>query len=188
MAAKKKAAKAGKGAFAAGKAAKSNPYLHRLAEDEDLRENLKNAFESARTAIDRIGGKGAATALIDDKKTRNELKEAAHSLREAADTLRGAKKKKKARRRGSFLIVALVGGGLALALNEDLRKRALDMLFGAEEEFEYTPSTASGDAGAGSTSPPPTATGGEVSTPATTTSVGSESGDGEAPSGPVGTS
>jgi hypothetical protein len=34
-----------------------------------------------------------------------------------------------------------VGAGLALALSEDLRKKALDALFGAEEEFEYTAST-----------------------------------------------
>jgi hypothetical protein len=34
-----------------------------------------------------------------------------------------------------------VGGGLALALSEGLRKKVLDALFGAEEEFEYTSST-----------------------------------------------
>jgi hypothetical protein len=31
--------------------------------------------------------------------------------------------------------------GLALALSEDLRKKVLDALFGAEEEFEYTSTT-----------------------------------------------
>ena len=38
--------------------------------------------------------------------------------------------------------LALVGGGLALAISEDLRKKVLDALFGAEEEFEYTSTTA----------------------------------------------
>ncbi len=37
--------------------------------------------------------------------------------------------------------LALVGGALALALSEGLRKKVLDALFGAEEEFEYTAST-----------------------------------------------
>ena len=37
--------------------------------------------------------------------------------------------------------MGIVGGGLALALSEDLRKKVLDALFGAEEEFEYTSST-----------------------------------------------
>jgi hypothetical protein len=36
----------------------------------------------------------------------------------------------------------VVGAGLALAVSEDLRKKVLDALFGAEEEFEYTSTTA----------------------------------------------
>ncbi|MEA2298986.1 MAG: hypothetical protein QOF77_1922 [Solirubrobacteraceae bacterium] len=31
--------------------------------------------------------------------------------------------------------------GVAVALNEQLRNRVLDLLFGAEEEFDYTPTT-----------------------------------------------
>jgi hypothetical protein len=37
--------------------------------------------------------------------------------------------------------MALIGGGIALAASEGLRKKVLDALFGAEEEFEYTSST-----------------------------------------------
>ena len=36
-------------------------------------------------------------------------------------------------------MIVLIGGGLALAGSEDLRSKVLDALFGAEEEFEYTP-------------------------------------------------
>jgi hypothetical protein len=138
MAAKKKAAKAGAGAYAAGKAVRSNEYVQRFIEDEELRENVRNAFVSAKKAYGRINGKGPVKAL-DDKKVQRELKEAASSLKDAADSLRGGKKKK--RRKGRLLLIALVGAGLALALSEDLRKKALDALFGAEEEFEYTAST-----------------------------------------------
>jgi hypothetical protein len=138
MAAKKKAAKAGAGAFAAGQAVRSNPYVQRLMEDEELRENLRNAFVSAKKAYGRINGKGPAKAL-DDKKVQRELKNAASSLKDASDSLRGGRKRK--RRKGRLLLLALVGAGLALALSEDLRKKALDALFGAEEEFEYTAST-----------------------------------------------
>src|SRR5215210_982322 len=142
MAAKKKAAKAGAGAVAAGKAVRSNDYVQRLVEDEELRDNLRTAFRSARKAYSRMAnGKGPVKALTEDKKTQKELREAASSLREAADTLRGAKKKKRRGRFGKLLVVTLVGGGLALALSEDLRKKVLDALFGAEEEFEYTAST-----------------------------------------------
>jgi adenylosuccinate synthase len=140
MAAKKKAAKAGAGAVAAGNAVRSNEYVQRLVEDEDLRDNLRTAFDSARKAYARINGKGPMKALTEDKKTQKELKEAASSLRDAAEALRGGKKKRK-RRFGKLLLVGIVGGGLALALSEDLRKKALDALFGAEEEFEYTSST-----------------------------------------------
>jgi adenylosuccinate synthase len=150
---KKKAAKAGAGAVAAGKAARSNPYVQRIVQDDDLRENLRTAYESARKAYERMSnGKGPAKAILDDKKTQRELKEAATSLREAADTLRGAKAKKK--RRGGKLILLLVGAGAALALSEGLRKKVLDALFGAEEEFEYTSTTSS----AGSTAQPAGAT------------------------------
>jgi adenylosuccinate synthase len=138
MGAKKKAAKAGAGAFAAGKAVRSNEYVQRVIEDEELRENVRNAFTSAKKAYERINGKGPAKAL-DDKKVQRELKDAAGSLKDAAVSLRGGKKRKS--RKGRLLLVALVGAGLALALSEDLRKKALDALFGAEEEFEYTSST-----------------------------------------------
>jgi adenylosuccinate synthase len=139
MAAKKKAAKAGAGAFAAGKAARSNPYVNQLIADDELRDNLRTAFESARKAYGRINGKGPVKALTEDKKVQKELREAATSLRDAAETLRGAKSRKK--RGGRKLMVVLVGAGLALALSEGLRKKVLDALFGAEEEFEYTSTT-----------------------------------------------
>jgi adenylosuccinate synthase len=138
MAAKKKAAKAGAGAYAAGKAVRENEYVQRLMEDEELRENLRNAFTSAKKAYGRINGKGPAKAL-DDKKVQRELKDAAGSLKDAAESLRGGKKKKN--RFGRLLLVGVVGAGLALALSEDLRKKVLEALFGAEEEFEYTAST-----------------------------------------------
>jgi hypothetical protein len=138
MAAKKKAAKAGAGAYAAGKAVRSNPYVQRLIEDEELRDNLRNAYTSAKKAYGRVNGKGPAKAL-DDKKVQRELKDAASSLKDAADSLRGSKKRK--RGKGRLLLIGAVGAGLALALSEGLRKKALDALFGAEEEFEYTAST-----------------------------------------------
>ena len=138
---KQQAAKVGAGAVAAGRAARSNPYLQTLIEDEQVRDDLRTAVDSARKAFDRMSnGKGPAKALMDDKKVQKELKEAATSLRDAAETLRGAKRRPKRKRRGGMLLV-LIGVGAALALSEDLRKKVLDALFGAEEEFEYTGST-----------------------------------------------
>ena len=50
MAAKKKAAKAG----AAAVAVKNSPYVQRVIEDEELRQNLWQAYESARDAASRL--------------------------------------------------------------------------------------------------------------------------------------
>ena len=141
MAAKKKAVKAGAGAYAAGKAVRSNTYVQRLVEDDELRDNLRNAFDSARKAYSRMSnGKGPVKAVTEDKKVQRELRDAATSLKDAADSLRNGKKKKK-RGKGRLLLMALIGGGIALAASEGLRKKVLDALFGAEEEFEYTAST-----------------------------------------------
>jgi hypothetical protein len=137
---KKKAAKAGAGAVGAAQAARSNPYVQRVIEDDELRDNLRTAYDSAKNAYTRMSnGKGPAKALLDDKKTQKELKEAASSLKEAADSLRGGKKKSGGKGKG--LLLLLVGAGAALALSEGLRKKVLDTLFGAEEEFEYTSTT-----------------------------------------------
>jgi hypothetical protein len=153
MAAKKKAAQAGAGAFAAGKAVRSNAYVQRLVEDEELRDNLRSAFESARKAYTRMSnGKGPVRAVTEDKKVQRELRDAATSLKDAADSLRGTKRKK--RGRGRLLLLALIGGAVALATSEGLRKKVLDALFGAEEEFEYT----------GSTTPQPSSTSEPVGT------------------------
>ena len=141
MAAKRRAAKYGAGAVAAGQAVRSNTYVQRLIEDDELRANLRTAYESARKAYTRMSnGKGPVRSLTEDKKVQRELKDAASSLREAADSIRGSRKRK-SKRRGRLLIVGLVGAGLALALSEGLRKKVLDALFGAEEEFEYTSTT-----------------------------------------------
>src|SRR5918997_1581031 len=120
MAAKKKAAKAGAGAYAAGKAVRSNTYVQRLVEDDELRENLRSAFDSARKAYTRMSnGKGPVKAVTEDKKVQRELREAATFLKDAADSLRGAKRKK--RGKGRLLLMALVGGGGALAPGEGPR-------------------------------------------------------------------
>jgi hypothetical protein len=139
---KKRSAAAGAGAVAAGKAVRENPYVQRLVEDEELRENLRTAFESARKAYTRMSnGKGPVKAITEDKKTQKQLREAAASLNDAAKSLRGAKPSSKKRRRRSGLLLLLIGAGLALALSESLRSKVLDALFGSEEEFEYSSTT-----------------------------------------------
>ena len=137
MAAKKKAAKAG----AAAVALKDSPYVQRLVEDEELRENIMEAYESLKKAYGRLSnGKAPAKALMDDKKLQKDLRSAAISLRDAGEALREGPIRKK-RHWGRRLLILAVGAGLALALSEGLRQKVLDLLFGAEEEFDYSSTT-----------------------------------------------
>lgn len=140
MAKKSKAAKATAGTAVAG----ASPYVQRLIQDEELRENLRTAYESGRTAYGRLNnGKAPAKALLDDKKLHRELQTAADALRDASDALRdGPKKKKRKGGLGRLLLLTLIGGGVALGVSEGLRNKVLDLLFGAEEEFDYTSTTA----------------------------------------------
>ena len=137
----KKAAGAAAGAYTA---ARSNPYVQRLIADEELRSNLRDAYEAARHAYGRVTKNGKpAKRLMDDKKVQRDLRNAADSLREASEQLRGQRKRKG--RLGKLLLLGIVGAGLALVFSEGARKTVMDTLFGAEEEFEYTSTTSGGN-------------------------------------------
>ena len=146
--AKKKKAAAAAGAVTA---ARSNPYVQRVIEDDDLRDNVRVAFEAARDAYERLSnGKAPAKVLTDDKKFHKDLHTAAEALKDAGSSLREGPKKKRKGGLGRKLLLLAVAGGLALAVSGDLRSKVLDALFGAEEEFEYTSTTtSSASSGAG---------------------------------------
>jgi hypothetical protein len=140
--AKKKAQKA---------AGSARPYVQRIAQDEDLRDNILQAYESARKAYNRLSnGKSPSKQIFDDKKLQKEIKNAAGSIKDASVALREPPKK----RRGGFgkvLLVGIAGAGVALAVSEGLRKKVLDTLFGAEEEFEYSSTTTANAQSSGAT-------------------------------------
>ena len=120
----------------------SNDYVRRLIEDQELRDSIREAYDAGRSAYGRLQKqKRPASALMDDKKVHRELRDAAESLREASDRLRG-RRERKGSGLGKLLLLGIVGAAAALILSEDLRKAVLDRLFGAEEEFEYTSTTA----------------------------------------------
>ena len=51
------------------------------------------------------------------------------------------KKRKSGGGLGRIVLLGVVGTAVALVVSEGLRKKVLDALFGAEEEFEYTSTT-----------------------------------------------
>jgi hypothetical protein len=126
-------------------AAQGERYVQRLLEDEQLRARLLGAYASARSAYGRLAnGKGPTHALFEDPKLQQELIDAATALRDASASLietGSAKPARRKRGRRRSLRVLLVGGVLAFALSSDLRKKVLDLMFGAEETFDYSSTT-----------------------------------------------
>lgn len=146
-----KKSKAGKAAGAAGgaySAARSNEYVQRLVDDEELRDSLRDAYDAAHSAYGRVTGnrQGPVKAVASDKKAQKELRRAADALRDATEQLRGEKKKKG--RFGKVLLLGAVGVGVTLAVSEGARKAVMDTLFGAEEEFEYSSTTSTNSSSA----------------------------------------
>jgi hypothetical protein len=127
----------------ATEAVRDNEYLRRLVEDEELRESLLAAYGAARSAYGRVSnGKPLTKALLEDRKLKRELAEAAGALREASISLTEPKRKRK--RKGGIgraMLLLIVGAVLAIALSEDVRSKVLDLLFGSEEEFDYSSTT-----------------------------------------------
>jgi hypothetical protein len=121
---------------------KAAPYIQRIVQDAKLRENVRTAYDSSRSAYSRLSnGKAPAKALLEDKKLQRDLQHAVVALREATDALTEAPKKsaRKGMGFGRKVMIAGLGFGLALVASESLRTKVLDMIFGKEEEFEYTP-------------------------------------------------
>jgi hypothetical protein len=130
-------------AKAAAEGALGNQYVQRFVQDEELRANVRDALDNARSAYARLNnGKSASKVVMEDKRFQKDVKNAADAFKEAGSALRDGPKRKRRGGFGKLLLLGLVGGGLAIALSEDVRNKVLDLLFGKEEEFDYTSTTA----------------------------------------------
>ena len=120
-------------------------FVKRILEDEELRGNLASAYGAARNVYGRVtNGKSGTWDLLEDRDLQRELTHVAASLRDASGALREPTRspRKRRRRRGRSLLFFAVLGVLAITLSEGLRTKVLDLLFGAEEEFDYSSTTA----------------------------------------------
>ena len=116
------------------------PYVERAIRDEELRENVRNAFESARSIYNELVGNrgvtGMATRVATDKDIQDELRATITELRKAADRVQGKEEHKG--RAGGLLLVGIALGVLFNPLTgAATRKWLSDRLFGGGDDFTY---------------------------------------------------
>jgi hypothetical protein len=126
------------------------PYVDRALHDEELRDNLRSAYASARSIYDELIGKrgvtGVATRVATDKDIQDELRSTIADLRKAADRVQGKEPHKS--RNGFLLLLGIVLGLLFNPMTgESTRKWLSDRLFGGGDDFTYQGGNGSGNGG-----------------------------------------
>ena len=125
----------------AGAAESVKPYIERAVSDEELRQNVKNAFEAARDIYTQlVGPRGVvplATRVATDQDIQDNLRKAIDELRHAADRLQGKEDHK-----GRNTTLLLTGIALGILFNPitgaETRRFLKDKLFGGgSDEFGY---------------------------------------------------
>jgi hypothetical protein len=116
------------------------PYVQRAIKDEELRENLRSAYATAREVYDELMGNrgvsGVATKVANDKEIQDQLRSAIQDLRSAANRIQGEDTHKG--RNSSLLLVGIALGILFNPVTGPETRRWLkDRIFGEDEEFGY---------------------------------------------------
>jgi hypothetical protein len=126
----------------------AKPYVQRALQDEELRENLRSAFASARDVYDELLGNrgvtGIATKVASDEDIQEQLRSAIQDLRKAADRIQGHERHKS--RNSTLLLAGIVVGILFNPLTGPETRRWLkDRIFGEDEEFGFGGGGSSGN-------------------------------------------
>jgi hypothetical protein len=103
--------------------ARAAPYVERLAGNEYLQENLREAAANLRAAYARASKR--KVDAVDDRVVKRRLRKAGESLSEArAALLTGRAKPKRSKKRAVIVVLAGVGiaGAVAIALDDELRR------------------------------------------------------------------
>lgn len=118
--------------------------VRNLLENQDLHEDLKQLADAAKHAYARVASNGPQ-ALLQDKKVHSDLRAASGAAAGAKERLGKPAKKK----RGGFfrlMLLGTMGAAAAVAFVPSLRSKALDVVFGPEEELDYSTASPNGAA------------------------------------------
>jgi hypothetical protein len=127
-------------------ASSARPYVERALRDKELRDNIRNAFFSARAVYDELASRrkvsDAASRLAQDKEIQDELRNAIDEIRNAAGRVKGVKhgspEPARAARNGLLLLFGIAIGILINPITGPAVRRALARkLFGSGNGFVY---------------------------------------------------
>jgi hypothetical protein len=117
------------------------PYVERALKDDELRKNVRDAFDAAREVYNELlGGRGVlplATRVATDDDIKDNLKTTIEDLRKAANRLQG---KEDHSTRNATLLVAGIALGILFnpVTGPATRKWLSDQIFGgSDEDFTY---------------------------------------------------
>ena len=116
------------------------PYVKRALQDEELRENLRSAYATARGVYDELIGNrgvtGVASKVATDSEIQDQLRSAIDDLRSAADRVQRGESHKG--RNSTLLLAGIVLGILFNPMTGSETRRWLkNRVFGQDEEFGY---------------------------------------------------
>jgi hypothetical protein len=127
-------------------AASARPYVERALRDKELRDNIRNAYTSARAVYDELASRrkvtDAASRLAYDKDLQDELRNAVEELRNAAGRVQDVRRGSlEAGRAGWNGLLLLFGIALGILLNPvtgpAVRRMLARKLFGSGNGFVY---------------------------------------------------
>ena len=126
-------------------AASARPYVERAIRDKELRDNVRNAYTSARAVYDELASRRrmseAASQLAGDKDLQDEIRSVIGELRSAADRVKDVKRDSPDPGRAWAGLLLLAGIVLGILLNPItgpfVRRMLARKVFGSGNGFVY---------------------------------------------------
>jgi hypothetical protein len=127
-------------------AASARPYVERALRDKELRDNIRNAYTSARAVYDELSSRrrvtDAATQLAGDKDLQDEIRSAIDEIRNASRRVKDVKSSSpepvRTAKNTLLLTFGILVGLLINPITGPALRRALARkLFGSDNGFVY---------------------------------------------------